>query len=156
MNNWKNSSDKHHCRCFKINPNDIEICKKKLIEKGFEKQPGGEEDHGQVFGLRRKLLEILQIHFKVMPDGIIESELEPPPEYPGAHINQIHSYPAHEGIPVLLDHLGIRYTVIQPIPDTCHLPTMIDPDKPLKWWHFLIIGLAAVGIGYLIIRVLKN
>ena len=150
-----NSSDEHHCRCFKINPIEIELCKKRLIELGFEPQVA-EENHGQIFGLRRKLLELLQIHFKVMPNGVIESELEPPPEYPGAHINQLHSYSPHDGIPVLLEHIGIKYTVIQPVPNTCHLPKIIDPDKPLKWWEILIIGLAAVGIGYLILKVIKK
>jgi len=33
--NLSNSSDEHHCRCFKINPSDIELCKEKLIELGF-------------------------------------------------------------------------------------------------------------------------
>ena len=152
----KNTSDKHHCRCFRINPKDIELCKTRLEEWGFEKQPGGEEDHGQVFGLRRKLLELLQIHFKVMPNGIIESELEPPPEFPGAHRNQIHSYPPHDGMPILLEHIGLEYTVISPIPDTCHLPKIIDPDKPLKWWEMLLLGVAAVGIGYLILQIFKK
>lgn len=152
----KNTSDKHHCRCFRINPEDIETCKTRLEEWGFEKQPGGEEDHGQVFGLRRKLLEILQIHFKVMPNGIIESELEPPPEYPGAHLNQIHSYPPHDGMPILLEYIGIKYIILTPIPDTCHLPKIIDPDKPLKWWEMLLLGVAAVGIGYLILQIFKK
>ncbi len=31
-----------------------------------------------------------------MPDGNIESEMEPPPAYPAAHLNQEHSYPAHQ------------------------------------------------------------
>lgn len=156
MENLKNLSDEYHCRCFKINSNDLETFRKKLIEVGFEKQPGGEEDHGQVFGLRKKLLEVLQIHIKVLTNGIIEAELEPPPEYPGAHLNQVHSYSPHDGMPVLLDHIGFRYTIIHPIPDTCHLPTIIEPDRPLKWWQFLIIGLAAVGIGYLIYKSIKS
>jgi len=155
IENLSNSSDEHHCRCFKINPNDIELCKERLIELGFE-APVAEENHGQVFGLRRKLLELLQIHLKVMPNGAIEAELEPPPEYPGAHLNQLHSYSPHDGIPVLLEHIGIQYAIIQPVPNTCHLPKIIDPDKPLKWWEILIIGLAAVGIGYLILQAIKK
>lgn len=156
IKNSSNSSDEHHCRCFKINSNDIDFFKKKLIELNFEEQPGGEQDHEQVFGLRRRLLELLQIHIKVMPDGLIESELEPPPEYPGAHVNQLHSYSPHDGLPILLEHIRTEYTIIQPVPDTCHLPKIIDPDKPLKWWHFLIIGLAVVGIGYLMVKILKE
>lgn len=155
MDILQNSSDKHHCRCFKINPNDIEVCKMKLVEFGFEEQIA-EENHGQVFGLKRKLLEILQIHFKVMPNGMIESELESPPKYPFAHINEIHSYPPHDGMHVLLNLIEIKYEIIQPVPETCHLPTIIDPNKPLKWWEILIIGIAAVGISYLILKALKK
>lgn len=33
----KNKSDKHHCRCFRINHEDIETCKTRLEEWGFEK-----------------------------------------------------------------------------------------------------------------------
>ena len=155
MKDSENSSDEHHCRCFKISPSDIEKCKTKLVKLRFEEQIL-EEDHGQVFGLKRKILEILQIHFKVMPDGIIEAELEPPPEYPLAHINQIHSYSPHDGMSPLLGLLGIKYEIIPPVPKTCHLPTIIDPDKPLKWWEIVIIGVAAVGIGYLIVKALKD
>lgn len=125
------------------------------MKLGFESQIA-EVNNGQVFGLRKKLLELLQIHFKVMSNGIIESEMEPPPEYPGAHLNQIHSYPSHDGLSVLLDFIEIKYIIIEPVPQSCHLPTIIDPNKPLKWWELLIIGLAAVGIGYLIIQALKK
>ena len=155
MEDLQNSSDEHHCRCFKISPSDIEECKTKLVKSGFEEQIL-EENHGQVFGLKLKILEILQIHFKAMPDGIIEAELEPPPEYPLAHINQIHSYPPHKGIALLLSLLGIKYKIIPPVPKTCHSPTIIDPDKPLKWWEIVIIGVIAAGIGYLIVKAIKN
>ena len=155
MKNFTNSSDEHHCRCFKINSDDIEICKKRLIELGFE-VPIAEEPRGQVFGLRYRLLELLQMHFKVMPNGIIETELEPPPEYPGAHLNSVHSYPAHDATPILLEHAGIEYTIIQFVPDSCHLPKIVDPKNPLKWWEMLIIGLAVVGLGSLIVKVLKS
>lgn len=104
-------------------------------------------------------LDTLLKHNNTKLDPINSSglnELEPPPEYPGAHLNQIHSYPPHDGMPVLLEHIGIKYTIIQPVPNTCHLPKIIDPDKPLKWWEILIIGLAAVGIGYLIVKTLKQ
>lgn len=146
----KNTSDKHHCCCFKINPKDIQTCKTLLEECGFEIQPIGEEYHGQVFGLRCRLTELTQIHFKVMSNGIIESELEPPPEYPGAHINPIHSYPSHKEISILLEHIKIKYTIIPPIPETCRFPTIIAPNKPMRWWEMLIVGgVAAAGIKYL-------
>ena len=155
MYGYTNSSDLHHCRCFKIDPNDIDTCKEKLIELGFEQQIF-EQDHGQVFGLKRKLLELLQIHLKIMPDGIIESELEPPPDFPGAHLNPKHSFPPHDRIPALLNFFKLDYTTILPIPKTCKFPKVIIPNNPLKWWVMLLIGLVAVGLGYVIIQALKK
>ena len=58
-NQLENTSDEHHCRCFRINPNDIETCQTRLKELGFELQPGGEEPHGQVFGLRYRFKKLL-------------------------------------------------------------------------------------------------
>ncbi len=150
-----NSSDIHHCRCFKINLKDIEKCQSQLLELGFEKQPGGEEDHGQVFGLRYKLNELLQVHWKVMSDGLIESEMEPPPERPGAHLNQIHSFSSHETIEPILQSLDLRYETIHPIPDTCIDPKIIEPNSPMKWWHFLLLGLAGVAAAYIILKASK-
>ena len=123
-----------------IRPEDIMICKKRLEGVGFEKQPAGEENHGQAFGLRYRLAEVLQLHFKVMPNGLIESEFEPPPEYPGAHLNQKHSYPPHEGLPFLLNNIGLKYTMCAPIPDTCNLPKIIKPDRPLSAWEMALVS----------------
>lgn len=156
MVNQPNTSDEHHCRCFMIRPEDITVCKKCLEEAGFEKQPGGEENHGQTFGLRYRLAELLQLHFKVMPNGQIESEFEPPPEYPGAHLNQKHSYPPHEILPLLLNTIGLKYTMSTPIPDTCNLPKSIKPDRPLSSWEMAFIVLAALGTGYLIYKIFKK
>ena len=44
-------SDQFHCHCFSIKPKNIEICKNSLLNIGFTEQLGGEEDHGQAFGL---------------------------------------------------------------------------------------------------------
>ena len=137
-------------------PKDIAICKKRLKEAGFEKQPVGEENHGQVFGLRYRIADLLQIHFKVMQDGLIESELEPPPEYPGAHLNQKHSYPSHEILPALLNRIGIGYTMRPPIPDTCTQPKINKPDRPLSTWEMAAIGLVALGAGYLMYLIFKK
>lgn len=152
----KNTSDKHHCRCFKINPNDIEICKSRLEKLGFEKQPVGEENHGQVFGLRNRFKELLQIHWKIMPNGIIESEMEPPPEYTGAHLNQIHSFPPHEDVKLLLNEMKLSYDIIYPIPKTCVTPIIVEPDKPLKWWEILVLGLAGAAAAFIIVKAAKS
>ena len=91
-----------------------------------------------------------------MPDGIIESECEPPPEYPGAHINQSHSFSPHIGISALLDHIGITYKIIQPVPDSCTTPIISLPDRPLKWWEMIVVGGIGVLLAYLIIQALKK
>ena len=156
MANRTNTSDKHHCRCFTLRSEDIAICKKRLEEAGFEKQPVGEENHGQRFGLRYRIANLLQIHFKVMPGGLIESEMEPPPEYPGAHLNQKHSYPSHELLLAMLNSIGIGYTMRTPIPDTCNLPKIIKPDRPLLWWEIILIGLAALVVSYLLYQIFKK
>ena len=153
--NRSNSSDEHHCRCFKIDPSDIKSCKAKLIKYGFE-PPIAQENHGQVFGLKLRIEEILQLHLKIMPDGVIESECEPPPEYPGAHMNQIHSFSPHVGMPALLDHVGVLYDVILPVPDSCKVPKIFPTDRPLKWWELaLVLGVGAL-LAYLIIQALKK
>lgn len=53
--------DKHHCRCFAIKKNLIRRFKDMLISRGFERQVF-EDDHGQEFGLRKRLAEHKQIH----------------------------------------------------------------------------------------------
>ena len=156
MANHTNTSDEHHCRCFMIGPEDILACKKRLEEAGFEKQPGGEKNHGQAFGLRYRFAEVLQMHFKVMPNGLIESEAEPPPEYPGAHLNQKHSFSPHMVLPILLDAIGLKYTMSTPIPDTCNLPKINKPDKPLSAWEVVFVLLAAIVVGYLTYKIVKK
>jgi len=152
----KNTSDEHHCRCFRINTSDIETCKIRLKELGFEQQPGGEEDHGQVFGLRFRFKKLLQIHWKVMSNGIIESEMEPPPEHPGAHLNQIHSFPPHEDVQVLLNKMNLQYNTIHPIPRTCVEPNIVEPNNPLKWWEILALGLAGAAAAFIILKATKS
>lgn len=155
-NQLENTSDIHHCRCFTISRNDIDICKTKLEELGFEKQPVGEQNHGQIFGLRYRLEKLLQIPWKVLPTGIIESEMEPPPEHPGAHVNSTHSFPPHEMIEELLNKMKIKYTVITPVPKTCIEPEIIEPNHPLEWWKMLILGLLGVAAAFIIIKAAKR
>ncbi|MFQ5787102.1 MAG: hypothetical protein ACE5H1_03900 [Thermodesulfobacteriota bacterium] len=139
-----NSSDQYHCRCFKISPQDIELCESKLREIGFENQIGGEEDHGQAFGLVGRVEEVLQIHFKVMPDGLIEGEMEPPTAYPGAHTNPEHSYSAHGQIAQILQQINIPYYLVGHVPETCLRPIIKKPNKPTHAWVWA--ALLAIGI----------
>ena len=115
------ADDPHHCRCFSIDPEDIEDFKVQLEDLGFYDEL--EEDHGQEFGRVLRMGDKLQLHIKVMPDGEIEGEMEPPPAYPGAHLNQEHSYSAHKEIEEILSkHTNVTYYVERQIPSTCKKP----------------------------------
>jgi len=138
-------TDQFHCHCFYINPNDIKKCELLLRQNGFTDQVGGEEQHGQVFGLVKRLEEILQIHFKVMPDGNIEGEMEPPTAYPGAHTNPEHSYSAHRQIAEILRGLNIPHRVTGNIPITCIQPIIKKPVNPTHAAGFAV-GLLALGV----------
>ena len=98
-----NLGDPHHCKCYSIDPQEIEDFRRELTNLGFTYEL--QEDHGQVFGLVLRVSEYLQLHIKVMPDGTIEGEMEPPLAYPFAHINPEHCYSAHKEIGELFDLL---------------------------------------------------
>lgn len=118
---------------------------------GFKEPLMQMSNNTQVFGLTAPLTDMLQIHIKVMNDGLIEGELEPPFEYPGAHLNQIHSYSAHKEIKMILDDIGINYYPPDRIPETCLTPRIIRPDTPMH--AATMIGLGILGIlGGLLIR----
>ena len=138
-------SDQYHCHCFSIDSEDIELCKNHLLKIGFTEQLGGEEDHGQSFGLVKRLEDILQIHFKVMPDGDIEGEMEPPTAYPAAHLNQKHSYSAHQKIAEILREINIPSWVRNDIPITCIQPIVDKPKNPTHAAVFAA-GLLALGV----------
>lgn len=150
-----NMSDAHHCRCFRIDPRDIDACRDGLLNAGFEPQLI-EENRGQKFGLKRRLSRLWQIHFKVMPDGAVEAELEPPLDYPAAHINQKHSSSPHNRVSATLNSIGIRYRVVYPIPKTCRHPKIVSPVKPLHWGEMLALGIAGVVAGFAAYKVLKT
>lgn len=143
-------NDPHHCRCFSIAPSDIEKCKIEFERIGF-KEPVAQINKGQVFGLIAPITDMLQIHLKIMNDGNIEGELEPPPEFPGAHLNQTHSYSAHKEIKAILQDIGISYQLNTSIPETCKSPRIIRPDNPMH--AATMVGLGILGVlGALLIR----
>lgn len=57
--------DKHHCRCHRIHPSIAPELEGMMRSSGFEDVL--QEDHGQAFGLRRRLPGREQLHVKVMP-----------------------------------------------------------------------------------------
>ena len=115
-----------------------------MRRSGFERVL--EEYHGQVFGLRLLLSRREQLHVKVMPDGPVEAEIEPPPEYPFAHINRKHSYSAHRQVGRILRGCGIRFRTTRTVPRTCLRPIIDRPDNPSHWTAIALwIGAGAVA-----------
>ena len=100
-------SDHHHCHCFKILESHFDLLKNKLESNGFEDRL--QFQNGQLYGLIKKINDEEQIHIKVMPSGVIEAEIEPSHDYPFAHLNQKHSYSAHNQLQQLLHQFGIPY-----------------------------------------------
>lgn len=131
--------DPHHCTCFKVEE-DLVSCKAKLEKIGCKPQIL-EENHGQVFGLTFRINEYEQVHIKPMPDGTIEAEVEPPPDYPGAHLNPEHSYSAHDELEIILKHAGILYNRRSRPPSTC-IQRVIK--KPIKPTHVVTIVVSVV------------
>ena len=72
------AQDMHHYKCHRVDLASIPELNASMRRSGFEQVP--ERNHGQIFGLRRLLSRREQLHVKVMPDGLIEAEIEPPPE----------------------------------------------------------------------------
>ena len=134
--------DRHHCRCHRVSSYRIRKLEDKLTSLGFERVL--EEDHGQTFGRRLRLSEYEQLHIKVMPNGWIEAEIEPPPEYPIAHINQKHSYSAHHAVIDTLGKCGIRFRTVHDVPPTCKDPVVDRPSKPTHWKVFVAALVVAV------------
>ena len=83
--------------------------------------------------MRRRLSEREQVHIKVMPDGWIESEIEPPPEYPLAHVNPAHSYSSHDAVRAILHECGMGFRMVAEVPSSCLNPAVVRPHKPTHW-----------------------
>lgn len=140
---WRH--DRHHCRCYSVDKSRVALLRDMLRGLGFEKQIA-EEDHGQAWGLRLKTSGTEQIHIKAMPDGRIESEMEPQPEYPAAHIKQAHSYSPHRSLGSLLRELRIPFRSVRDVPRTCRRPVIDRPENPTRWEWFAVATTVALGL----------
>ena len=142
-------NDPHHCRCFFINNDHVTDFENFLLDSGFKDE--FQENHGQLYGYVLRVEDQLQLHIKVMPDGSIESEMEPPPAYPAAHLNPKHSYSAHKETRQTLRLSRIRYGVITPIPDSCIHRKIKKPDEPTHAVGFALAGILGV-VGAVILK----
>ena len=143
-------NDPHHCHCFQIISLSSETISK-MKQTGFKKQIL-EEPRGQIFSTTKRLDEYTQIHFKVLQDGTIESEMEYPPDYPIAHLNSIHSYSAHKETEIILNHFSIPYKLKKIPPITCIKRKIVKALKPSHWttiFGALIAVVLVVGTIYM-------
>lgn len=131
--------DPHHCRCFSISKSNFRIFETKLLQFGYS-EPLFEEDHGQILGLTKHLSTNYQIHVKLMRTGRIEAEIEYPQDYPMAHLNPLHSFPAHAELSLLFVALQIPYKCKKQPPITCVQRRIIPAQKPTHRDDFLAIG----------------
>lgn len=141
------NEDRHHCRCFKATE-ELASAKQKLEKVGFKPQIF-EDDHGQVFGLALRLEEYQQIHIKFMSDGEIEAEIEPPPSYPGAHLNSEYCYSAHQELEQVLQYAKISYGRKRLTPITCIRREIKKPEKPTHIGTIVLgvaLAIAFVGV----------
>ena len=135
-------NDPHHCHCFRVLSLNSETISK-MEEAGFKKQIL-EEPRGQMFSRAKRVDEYTQVHFKVLQDGTIESEMEYPPEYMFAHMNPEHSYSAHKETEMILNHFSIPYKLKRIPPVTCIKRKIIKAVEPSHWTTILGIVLAVV------------
>lgn len=135
-------TDPHHCHCFGLHPNYQNWFKQQLINLGFG-EPLFQADRGQKFGLTKRLDNETQIHVKVLENGTIEGEIEYPPVYPIAHLNQEHSYSAHDEIDQILNHTSAPHTRKISPPLTCIQRIIKKATNPT---HAKVIVGAVVGI----------
>ena len=151
--------DPHHCYCFRIK----DEYNYDLFRDGLEKldfnEPFFQENHEQIFGLTKRLDEFTQIHIKLLEDGTIEGEMEYPPDYPIAHLNQKHSYSAHKEIKIVLKHIQISYSHKWIPPFTCirrKIIKAIDPTSTKTIIVGLVVSSIMVGLLYYLTKEKKS
>jgi hypothetical protein len=143
------TGDPHHCKCFTILKPSLWEFERRMRASGYH-EPMLEEDHGQYCSFAKRISEYWQIHIKLKTSGRMEAEIEPPQDYPMAHLNSNHSYSAHNDLSVLLAELGIPFTCRRTIPFSCTQPVVLTPLQPTHRNDFLTAGLtlAALDLGF--------
>ena len=143
-----NQEDPYHCRCFSIHNSQFDNFRQQLENIGF-KDTLLQENHGQVYGLVKRLDEYTQIHVKVIRNGSIEAEMEYPPDYPVAHLNQEHSYSAHYELQEIMNSFGIPHTFRINPPLSCLQRIRKFANNPTHAKVIAGVALGAVAIGAL-------
>ena len=151
----KIQNDAHHCMCYSIDPLDIDDFENELRDLEFH-YPLLEQEKGQILSLVLTNGDDKQIHIKVMPDGQIEAEIEPTSKYPFAHLNQKHSYSAHQELGELFKkHLSIQFKKKLIPPLTCIKRVIVKPVNPMPIETVVVgavVSVAIVGALYYLLK----
>ena len=138
-------TDPHHCHCFILHSSYHNEFKQHLEKLEF-KDPLLQMNRGQKFGLTKRIDEETQVHVKQLENGVIEGEMEYPPDYPVAHLNPEHSYSAHNEIERILNHGGFSFTRKIMPPITCVQRKIVKAIKPSHWTIILGVVLAVAAV----------
>ena len=141
-------NDPHHCHCFSIDVNDIVKFREELEKFGFSDTVWQFDDDFE-FGLILRIDKYTQIHVKVDSRGCIEGEIEYPPDYPIAHLNQTHSHSAHNELKILLKRTQIYHKSKLYPPMTCLYPKIVSA---IYSTHADIILILVICIFYTILK----
>ena len=153
-----NKNDQYHCHCFSIDELDIDEFREQLEEIGF-KNTIWQNDSDFEFGLVLRIDEYTQMHVKVDSEGHIEAEIEYPPDYPIAHLNQKHCRSAHHELKEVFKVVQIRHKSKFFPPFTCLRPKIIPAINPshAKIIAGGLLALVAVGaLAYIISKEVKK
>jgi len=148
-------TDPYHCHCCSIDELDIDEFREQLEEIGF-KNTIWQDDNNFEFGLVLRIDEYTQMHVKVDSEGHIEAEIEYPPDYPIAHLNQKHCSSAHHQLKEVFKIVQIHHKSKFVPPLSCLRPKIIPAIKPSH--AKTIVGglLALVAVGTLAYIVSKE
>lgn len=137
-------TDPHHCNCFSIDELDIDGFRKQLEEIEF-RNTVWQDDNNFEFGLVLRIDEYTQMHVKVDSEGRIESEIEYPPDYPIAHLNQKHCRSAHHELKEVFKVVRIHHKSKFFPPLSCLRPKIIPAINP-SHAKAIVGGVVALGI----------
>jgi len=124
-----NQNDPYHCHCFSIDESDIDEFREQLEEIGFRDTIWQDDDDFE-FGLVLRIDEYTQMHVKVDSEGRIESEIEYPPDYPIAHLNQKHSHSAHRELSEVFKDIRMPHKSRHFPPRSCLRPKIVSAINP--------------------------
>lgn len=145
-----NDSDPHHCNCFFMSPLSIQDFYIILKQMRFTEQVV-EEPRGQIIGLAKDIDENNRIHIKIMGEGNIEAEIEPPLKYPLEHLDSKYCYSAHYELQNILRYMDFIYYIKNNIPQSCINRKIVKPDHPIHI-NTIIIGGLILGMAYYLSR----